>query len=54
MARSTCGKTGKQIYDSYFHAKAAARTIKDATAEDHGYPYRCDACGRWHLGRPQP
>ena len=53
MASSYCGKTGKQRYGTYFEAKANASAIKDQTAEDHGTPYRCDACGDWHLGRSQ-
>jgi hypothetical protein len=51
FSRTLCTKTGKQRYDSYWDARAAAQNIKDTLAEDHGRPYRCDGCGGWHLGR---
>jgi predicted RNA-binding Zn-ribbon protein involved in translation (DUF1610 family) len=51
IARSLCPKTGKNVYASYFEAREAAHQIRDTVGENHGSPYRCDACGRWHLGR---
>ena len=51
FARTLCPTTGKQRYDSYWTARAAAQDIRTSVGEDHGRPYKCTDCGGWHLGR---
>lgn len=50
IGRTICSITGKHRYPDYFAARDAAETIARTTGEDHGRPYRCDACKGFHLG----
>ncbi|MGH2694407.1 MAG: hypothetical protein ACRDJJ_06260 [Actinomycetota bacterium] len=52
--RSTCAKTGKRRYGSYFEARQAAASIRSDVGEEHGKPYECTHCRGWHLGRTGP
>lgn len=42
------GCTGKRTFDSRFLAAKIAKRM--AGNRKHVQPYRCEKCGRWHLG----
>lgn len=51
--RTMCTATGKRRYPGYWEARAAANDIRHQTGESHGRPYKCLACGGWHLGKSE-